>query len=474
MCLLVLLFLWAFVRVLIGLASSYSVVVGVNRDSDDDNIHMAYRRVVRRVHPDKGGAVADAKQLHAAKDDWDAARKPIRRRGRPQRQEPPRPPGAAEGPKCLRESGSGGVLATIIPDGPPQGDSYCFWATGVMFTYQGVRDNGQWGRLTVFVACQVAPWKVARWCATLEASASGRLHIHMYVQFPQAARRQSRSFIFESIRPHVSTSDYCGEGICRKKLQNSIDRGMFYCWADKIGTVKDPVGNPSVAGNYMPAWTNTPMRYPVAGRWLDTLWKRYYLSHAVYEDYIFLARDGVIARKRNLDACREREAAALAAAEIAGRVKRIRSTSTIYEAFPTIQAVEDWQALFRVDALRYPILILHGPSFTGKTEYAKSLFPKHLELKIGTLQHFPDTMRTFQRAEHAAIILDDVRDVTFLAQHQDKLQGKYDALVEFASTPGGQCAYTKDLFCTPIIVTINKQHCEPTAPDHRRLAWQQP
>ena len=81
----------AFVRVLIGLASSYSVVVGVNRDSDDDTIHMAYRRVVRRVHPDKGGAVADAQQLQAAKDDWDAARKPIRRRGRLQRQEPPHP-----------------------------------------------------------------------------------------------------------------------------------------------------------------------------------------------------------------------------------------------------------------------------------------------------------------------------------------------------------------------------------------------
>ena len=81
----------AFVRVLIGLASSYSVVVGVNRDSDDDTIHMAYRRVVRRVHPDKGGAVADAQQLHAAKDDWDAARKPIRRRGRLPRQEPPHP-----------------------------------------------------------------------------------------------------------------------------------------------------------------------------------------------------------------------------------------------------------------------------------------------------------------------------------------------------------------------------------------------
>ena len=32
---------------------------------------------------------------------------------------------------------------------------------------------------------------------------------------------------------------------------------------------------------------------------------------------------------------------------------------------------------------------------------------------------------------------------------------KYDALVEFASTPGGALTYTKDLFAVPIVVTTN-------------------
>ena len=96
-----------------------------------------------------------------------------------------------------------------------------------------------------------------------------------------------------------------------------------------------------------------------------------------------------------------------------------------------------------------------GASHTGKTEWAKSLFRNPLELKVGTLEHFPETMRDFDRQRHDGLVLDDVRDLKFLSDHQDKLQGKYDSLVEFASTPGGTCAYTKYLYAVPTVVTFN-------------------
>ena len=89
-------------------------------------------------------------------------------------------------------------------------------------------------------------------------------------------------------------------------------------------------------------------------------------------------------------------------------------------------------------------------------QWAKSLFRCPLEVKVGPLmEYFPDTMRRFVRGKHDAIILDDIRDCKFFIRHQDKLQGKYDSLVEFASTPGGQCAYSHDLFAIPIVATIN-------------------
>ena len=116
---------------------------------------------------------------------------------------------------------------------------------------------------------------------------------------------------------------------------------------------------------------------------------------------------------------------------------------------------EEWLKLFEVDALRYPILVVLGPSRAGKTEWAKSLFKHPLELKIGTLEFFPNSMRQFKRGVHDGLVLDDVRDLVFLVNHQEKLQGKYDCLVEFGSTAGGTCAYHCDLFGVPVVATVN-------------------
>ena len=104
---------------------------------------------------------------------------------------------------------------------------------------------------------------------------------------------------------------------------------------------------------------------------------------------------------------------------------------------------------------RYPILVIWGKSFTGKTEFAHSLFKKALELKLGALTHFPEKMRQFDNDVHDGIILDDVRDLNFCSEHQDKLQGKYSGSVEFASTAGGTCAFEADLFAVPFVVTVN-------------------
>jgi len=51
--------------------------------------------------------------------------------------------------------------------------------------------------------------------------------------------------------------------------------------------------------------------------------------------------------------------------------------------------------------------------------------------------------------------LDDVRDLDFVVRHQDKVQGKYDAHLEFGTTQSGQYSFSRNLFATPIVVTIN-------------------
>ena len=230
---------------------------------------------------------------------------------------------------------------------------------------------------------------------------------------------------------------------------------MFYVFADKIGTIFGSDDKPYTEGNYQPCWTACAKTYQVLGKWPETLWKQRKVTTAVYESLLFLTRDGVISRQRNLIACREQEESAALTEAVEERVRRIRSNPQLYTPFPQVPQAEQWLKLFQVDALRYPIMVVLGPSRSGKTEWAKSLFRMPLELKIGTLDFFPDIMRQFKKGHHDGLVLDDVRDLQFLVDHQEKLQGKYDCLVEFGSTAGGTCAYHRDLFGVPVVATIN-------------------
>ena len=53
----------AFVSVILALSSAYHTVATVNRDSDDKDLLRIYRRLLLKVHPDKGGKKADMQRL---------------------------------------------------------------------------------------------------------------------------------------------------------------------------------------------------------------------------------------------------------------------------------------------------------------------------------------------------------------------------------------------------------------------------
>ena len=57
---------------------------------------------------------------------------------------------------------------------------------------------------------------------------------------------------------------------------------------------------------------------------------------------------------------------------------------------------------------------------------------------------------------HDAIILDDVRDLAFFSENQEKLQAKYNAIIEFGTTPSDEYAYHHYVFRVPIALTINR------------------
>ena len=60
----------AFVAVLLSLARAYQLSVQVNRDSSPDELLQAYKRVLLKAHPDKGGSNEHMQRLQAAKETW--------------------------------------------------------------------------------------------------------------------------------------------------------------------------------------------------------------------------------------------------------------------------------------------------------------------------------------------------------------------------------------------------------------------
>ena len=423
----------ALVSLLLALAQQHGVRVSVTRDSADTAVEAAFRAVVKKVHPDKGGRVADAQRLQNAREKWRSAKAKAAPGSRPQQ----KPHG-------------------LLPvSGGKKSRPFLIRSSAVLLTYHGVLESA-WPDFLAFVNEHLVAWGILHWCATMERCGSGKPHVHIMLQFHAASEwREVDGFCFGAARPNASTTDVCGEGLCRAQLQRSIDRGMFYVWADKIGTVFASNAKALTEGNYLPCWTGCQKRYQVLGKWPETLWKQRKISTDVYEKLLFLTRDGVLSRQRNLVACREHETAASLKQAMEARVARIRSNPQLYRPFPPVPEAQAWLELFKEDSLRYPILLVLGPSRAGKTEWAKSLFSKPLELKIGTLQFFPDAMRHFQRDVYDGLVLDDLRDLQFLVDHQEKLQGKYDSLVEFGSTAGGTCAYHVDLFGIPVVATAN-------------------
>ena len=323
----------------------------------------------------------------------------------------------------------------------------------MLLTYQGLDNQKQRVKFLTFVKGSLQDWRVEHWCATLEESHSGQLHTHLALQFRTKVERLSRGFAFKGICPNAQCNDYLGAPVRNGNgWQRSVDRAFFYVWADKKGTQRDSKGQPCVAGNYMPAWTGARKTYQVLGKWPETLWKQYKLSHNTYDKYLHACRDGVLARKRNLEAVVEWDTRREEDEERHQVTERVRKK---FKPFAPVPAAVSWLALFKEEADRYPFLLAVGPSRSGKTEWAKGLFKNPLEVKVGTLEQFPVGMKQFSRKLHDGVVLDDVRDLAWIVRHQEKLQAKYDAAVEFGTTPGGQCAYFRWLYRVPTVITAN-------------------
>ena len=117
---------------------------------------------------------------------------------------------------------------------------YRIQSNGVLLTYNGAQlaQEGAWPAFKMWVESNKADWKVLYYCITKELCRQGHPHFHFMVQFRNHVDCPSRAFAFNSVLPNARPTwlDYCRQGRNKKNPQQSLDRGFFCVFANKIGT----------------------------------------------------------------------------------------------------------------------------------------------------------------------------------------------------------------------------------------------
>ena len=134
--------------------------------------------------------------------------------------------------------------------------------------------------------------------------------------------------------------------------------------------MQDDADRAPTRGKYLPAWTESVLNYQIPSKCSETLWKQYRVDDKDYERCLYVCRDGVLSRLRNLQTCQEHEARRAAQEALAACVKRLRSDPSVCPPFPVTPEAQEWLKAFWKNALRYPILVVIGLSCAGKIEWA--------------------------------------------------------------------------------------------------------
>ena len=101
-----------------------------------------------------------------------------------------------------------------------------------------------WEAFKHAVGARLKAWRVLYFGATLERCRNGKLHVHLMMQFHIKVGEPRATFEVLGLKPNVRPGggDYLQEKWSGDQAQTHINRGFFYVFANKKGTVLDDKG----------------------------------------------------------------------------------------------------------------------------------------------------------------------------------------------------------------------------------------
>ncbi|CAK0879784.1 unnamed protein product [Prorocentrum cordatum] len=261
---------------------------------------------------------------------------------------------------------------------------------------------------------------------SLHSKLDGRVHFHWKVNLKDALDNRTRAvFGFRGVLPDVQATS------------EASDRGHFYAWAPKAGTLYSGT-------NYQPF-----QEYRVQGKWLDDLWHDGKLPHQEYTALALRVRLGYSARKREVEQVMEDERESRVDKRVAQVGAELQKLKAPPREFP---AVREWGGSFLQLDFRWKILVLWADSASGKSTFAEDLFEQPYTVTVEEAEHLD--LRGFDWEKHDGIVLDNVNSFAQLRRWRAVLRGR-NAKSKGGQSATGMYSYTQYLFSTAIVATVD-------------------
>ena len=276
-----------------------------------------------------------------------------------------------------------------------------------------------------------------------QAVEEGRVHLHAYLSWHAAGSKgidhtSTQEWRFKGVKPRVDTNT---EARSAWQWLRATQHGHFYVQIMKEGTLWS-------SSNYW-AWVHG---WVPEAAWATSLWRQHKLSHQAYLRISIKLRENHDRRKAMVDAVVAAEAAEAYVEEQKAARALIASRRRPFKPMPS--EISSWMLQYHIPEERYKMLVLHGPSCTGKSKLGRSLYGESdtLVVDVQGAQH-PD-LKSFVRGRHKAVLLDEVASPAFVISNKKLLQAHVDgALLGQSATQ--LYSYFVFLWRVPIILTTN-------------------
>ena len=320
-----------------------------------------------------------------------------------------------------------------------------------------------------YVTAQYQKAGFEKYSCCLEASFGsmdvGRIHFHAAVSHLRSKYQNRNEWVSDDWRWRGSRP-VIKKNACLKPVMSTqlINHMHFYVQANKIGHVIHET-------NY-----RTCEDFKQEAKWIMELWYVRKMSCEAAINALYEGRNRVRGNIDEIERVRRRAEAA----------KFTRSKEDVDRRLASLQApwitpplVNEWRQQYRVDAsgamvnwgvlARFKFLVLHGPSRTGKTSFAKALWGPEDTYFVPCQGVDEPNMLDFDRNKHRAVVFDECSSSVVL-----RSKALFQANNDFQKLGQSQCnqhCYTVWMYAVPLIVCTNTWLSDLAEDDSEGREW---